>query len=77
MGRFELRDRRTLEGQSESLSNFSDPIHVITLNINTGTGTQKTPGHLENMSYGSRTKKKEGPQSKRQEKVLKGQQTRK
>jgi len=39
MGRFELRDRRTPEGQSESLSNFSDPINVITLNINTGVGT--------------------------------------
>jgi len=39
MNRIELRDRRTPEGQSESLSNFSDPINIITLNINTDTGT--------------------------------------
>jgi len=65
MGIIELRDRGTPEGQLESLSNFSDPINIITLNINTDAGTQKTPGHLGSTSYSSRTKKQKGPQSRR------------
>jgi len=42
MGRFELRDKGTPEGQSESLSNFSDPINIITLNINTDARNSRT-----------------------------------
>ena len=33
-GRIELRRQRTQEGQSESLSDFSDLINIITLIIN-------------------------------------------
>ena len=56
-----LEGRGTQEGQLESLSNFSNPINIITLNINTDRRTQEAPEHLRSMLYGSRMKKTEDP----------------